>query len=330
VQFYLISRETEFVRWLQRLPIRIALSLGATLCASAAAAGPFEFHSGFWLNLHHFLYEQALHSVSPHNELKGADKIAWGKALALYRRSMISHDLLLDPHMQSIDTALAEDESLAKLVVSGDGGLWDTLNSVATIYRAHWWTNHDAANRRWIAAAAPLARRYSPLLMKQLTAAYETAWPGKAIRVDVSEYANWAGAYTYTHGWGRIHEIVSSTETANQGYAALEILFHEATHAMVPSASGRMAERIAAASKISGTKTPKDLVHIFIFYTAGELTRRALASDGVNDYIPDADKKGLYRQDWAHWHESIQVYWKRHLDGSWTLDDAVNEIVHAN
>ena len=310
----------------------IALSLCPELWASAAtSAGPFEFHSGFWLNLHHFLYEQALHSASPHYELTGADKIAWGKALELYRHSMIPHDLLFDPHMQSIDTELAEDESLPHLVVSGaNGGLRDTLNSVAPIYRAHWWTNHDAANRRWIAAVAQLARRYSPLLMKQLTAAYGAAWPGKAIQVDLSEYANWAGAYTYTHAWGSVHEIISSTETANQGYAALEILFHEASHGMVPSAAGRLAEGIAAAAKSSGVKTPKDLVHIFIFYTAGELTRRVLAGDGVKDYTPYADKKGLYRRDWAHWHASIQVYWKRHLDGRLPLDDAVNEILRRN
>ena len=309
----------------------IALLLCPAIWASAVmGAGPFEFHSNFWLNLHHFLYEQALHSPLPGNELKGAEKIAWSKALDFYRHSMIHHDLLFDPQMQSIDTGLTEKETLPKLVVSGaDGGLSETLNSVAPIYRAHWWVNHDEANRRWIAAAAPMARRYSPLLMKQLTAAYEAAWPGKAIRVDLSEYANWAGAYTYTQGWGKIHEIVSSKETANQGYAALEILFHEATHGMVLSAAGRLAERIAAAAKSSGVKTPKDLVHIFIFYTAGELTSRALASDGVNDYIPYADKKGLYRQDWTHWHNSIQVYWKRHLDGSLPLDKAVNQIVAA-
>ncbi|HET6268300.1 MAG TPA: hypothetical protein VFG11_11330, partial [Acidobacteriota bacterium] len=28
--------------------------------ATVATVYPFEFHSGFWINLHHFLYEQAL------------------------------------------------------------------------------------------------------------------------------------------------------------------------------------------------------------------------------------------------------------------------------
>ena len=69
------------------------------------------------------------------------------------------------------------------------------------------------------------------------------AWPKDPIRVDVSEYANWAGAYTYTYGWSRVHEIVSSADPADQGDAALEILFHEATHGFVPADSGRLADK---------------------------------------------------------------------------------------
>lgn len=300
----------------------LAMLVALPICGgSVVQAGPFEFHSDFWLNLHHFLYEQAQH---PHETLTGPDKAAWDNALAFYRRSMISHDLLTDPHMQSIDTELAEDETLPKLVVNGaDGALWDTLNSVAAIYRAHWWDKHDQANRSFIASAVPLVQRYAPTLMKQLTTVYEANWPKDLIRVDVSEYANWAGAYTYTYGWSRVHEIVSSSDAADQGEAALEIVFHEATHGFVPDDSGRLALAIAAAAKSTRVKVPKDLLHIFIFYTAGELTRRALA----DNYIPYADKKHLYQDEWARWHSKVEIYWKQHLDGTLSLSEAVSKIV---
>lgn len=311
----------------QRLACIACFLSRAIWAAPVVQAGPFEFHSDFWLNLHHFLYEQALHQNS-REDLAGADKIAWDKALAFYRHSMIGHDLLLDPRMQSIDTELAEDETLSKLVVNGeDGALWDTLNSVAPTYRAHWWSAHDQANRQWIAAALPLVQRYAPLLMKQLTTVYETTWPKDPIRVDAAEYANWAGAYTYTYGWSRVHEIISSADPAIQGNAALEMLFHEASHGFVPSNSGRLADQISAASKRMGVLTPRDLLHIFIFYTAGELTRRDLAAAGVNNYFPYADAKHLYQDGWASWHSSIAVYWKQHIDGTLSLSDAVNKIV---
>jgi hypothetical protein len=300
----------------------------ASDAAPLTQAGPFEFHSDFWLNLHHFLYEQALHPGKPHEDLAGAEKAAWDKAVDFYRHSMVPHDLLFDPRMQSIDTELAEDETLSKLVVNGaDANLWDTLNSVAPIYRAHWWTAHDQANRTWIAAAIPLVQHYAPLVIKQVTAVYEAPWPKDPIRVDVSEYANWAGAYTYTYGWSKVHEIMSSTNAGYQGSAALEMLFHEATHGLVPTDSGRLAAQISAAAKSTGVQTPKDLVHIFIFYTAGELTRRDLAAAGVNNYLPYADEKRLYQQDWTRWHNSIAVYWKQHIDGTLSLNDAVNKIV---
>jgi hypothetical protein len=300
----------------------------AVWAAPVAQVGPFEFHSDFWINLHHFLYEQALHQGKPHDNLTGEEKVAWDNAENFYRRSMTAHDLLLDPHMQAVDTELAEDESMSKLAVSGeDGNLWATLDSVSAIYKAHWWPVHDEANRKWIADATPLVQRYSPLLIKQLTTVYEAAWPKDRIRVDVAEYANWAGAYTYTYGWGKVHEIMSSANDGYEGNAALEMLFHEASHGMVPSDSGRLAEQISAAAKSNGVQPPKDLVHIFIFYTAGELTRRDLASAGVKDYIPFADKKTLYQQDWAPWHRRIEVYWKQHLDGSLSLNDAVKAIV---
>jgi hypothetical protein len=281
-----------------------------------AKAGPFEFHSNFWLNLHHFLYEQALHKSPPPPDL--------AKAVEFYRRSMVSRDLLFDLHMRSIDTELAEDETLPKLVVAGeDAALYEALNSTAAAYRAQWWTTHDQANRTWIAAAVPLVQQYAPQLMKQLATVYEVPWPKDLIRVDVSEYANWAGAYTYSYSWNRVHEIISSVNDGYRGYAALEMLFHEATHGMVPADSGRLADAIAKAAKANRVTPPKDLLHIFIFYTAGELTKRDLA----NDYVPYAEKKGLYRGSWVRWHGRIQNYWKQHLDGTLSLDEAVNKIV---
>lgn len=292
------------------------LCLVLLFAPAALAAAPFEFHSDFWLNLHHFLYEQALHPA--HAALSGEERAAWDKALSFYRRSMVTHDLLTDLRMRAIDTELAEDETLAKLVVNGsEAELWDTLNSVAAIYRSHWWTAHDQANKAFIAAVIPLVQRHAATLMSQLSTIYEAPWPKDPIRVDVSEYANWAGAYTYTYGWSRVHEIVSSADPANQGDAALEILFHEATHGFVPADSGRLAEQIALLHQ------PKELVHVFIFYTAGELTRRALG----NNYVPYADKKRLYQDKWALWHRGIEVYWKQHMDGSLSLNDAVSKIV---
>ena len=102
------------------------------LFAAALCAGPFEFHSDFWLNLHHFLYEQALH---PDQTLTGDEKLAWNKAVQFYRQSIIRHDLMEDANMRSIDTELAEDETLPKLIVNGQNAVTNNLTNRFKFYR---------------------------------------------------------------------------------------------------------------------------------------------------------------------------------------------------
>src|SRR5262245_58912891 len=71
----------------------------------------FDFHSGFWMNLHHFLYQQALAQKVAQGERLGrasryADKVVsvdalndgekrdWAAALEHYQKFYVSRDLL--------------------------------------------------------------------------------------------------------------------------------------------------------------------------------------------------------------------------------------------
>src|SRR5690242_1752680 len=71
----------------------------------------FEFHSGFWMNLHHFLYREAVVAVPQKgprpvttnsadlDELKllsPEERSAWDAAVAYYQKSVIQHDQLFD------------------------------------------------------------------------------------------------------------------------------------------------------------------------------------------------------------------------------------------
>jgi hypothetical protein len=303
-----------------------------------ATVGPFEFHSDFWINLHHFLYQQALQGsgggVPPNSPLETAnlspnERSAWINALKFYQQSMINHDLLSDPGMNAVDTILANAEGSDSLESTAlNDGLKKVLDAAAPVYRAHWWSEHDRANRFWIAAVTPLVRSLGPELIQQLSTAYSVAWPKQPIRVDVAGYANWSGAYTFTSD--RVHTIISSVNPSNQGFAALEMLFHEASHGMVSSKSGHLADLIAQESKSDGIPVPADLVHAMIFFTAGELARRDLAAVGVTNYQPYATKNNLYtRAGWTRYESALELYWLPHLDGKVPLDVATIEIVDA-
>lgn len=296
---------------------------------------PFEFHSDFWINLHHFLYQQTLLDGAGKGQIAGSvvslsagDRLIWDQALAFYRGSMQGRDLLFDPRMVAIDSALAEDEK-ATSVGGPDLGtdLAKVLNEAAPIYRKYWWPTHDTANRFWIVTAEPLVHTCGTLLLNQLAGAYQTQWHSGSMRVDVTVYANWAGAYTPTVDPG--HILIASTDSRNQGFAALEILFHEASHTIVSPNEGRIGQALAAAAKASNSAMPPDLWHALIFYTTGEFTRRDLSNLGVNDYEPYADRNGLWRGSWRDYRSALSLFWRKHLDDKLSIEEAVSKTVDA-
>jgi hypothetical protein len=302
---------------------------------------PFEFHSGFWINLHHFLYEQALlrkraasssqttnSATKPNNQLSSEQRQLWDAALDHYVNTMIKRDLLFDEGMVTINDQLAESEGAPNLSKSGiNSDLIKILESVAPVYRALWWPQHDRANRFWIAVATPMVQQFSQTLIKQLTAAYQAKWPTDLIRVDVVEYANWAGAYTAFDRADKVH-ITMSTDPGNQGFAALELLFHESSHSMVGPRNGAVARAIARECQAKNKPIPDGLWHAIIFYTAGEFTRRNLSEYGVSDYTPYG-YRGLYARAWPNLQRPLELYWQPYLEGRVDFDKAISNLINA-
>ncbi|HMF56535.1 MAG TPA: hypothetical protein VK619_09340 [Pyrinomonadaceae bacterium] len=305
---------------------------------------PFEFHSGFWINLHHFLYEQALlrkqaasarqqtnSAANPAtiNQLPQAEQQLWNSALDYYTDSMIKRDLLFDDNLVAINDRLAELEAASDLSRSGlNSDLVKILESVAPVYRAHWWPQHDRVNRFWIAVATPMVRQFSRTLIEQLARAYRAKWPAGLIRVEVVEYANWAGAYTSVDDAQKPHITMCSADADNQGFSALELLFHESSHSMVGPNNGAVAEAIARECHAKNRPIPNGLWHAIIFYTAGELARRNLSEYGVSDYKPYG-YRGLYARAWPNFQRPLELYWQPYLDGSVDFDKAISSLIGA-
>jgi hypothetical protein len=278
---------------------------------AACADATFEFHSGFWINLHHFLYEQAMADTPPPSASP-----AWQQAVDYYRREVVKHDWLTDEAAR-INNRLANLDDAASPRDSGLApDLIAALDAAAPIYKAQWWPKHDRANHAWIDAVSPLISKYGESLKKELAAAFQTDWPATPIRVDVAEYANWSGAYTTLDP---THINVSSVNAGNQGDAALEILFHEASHAVIFKIRAVLTDEMKAQHKLLRTR---EFWHAVLFYTAGEMVRRHL--DG---YTPYANKHGLYDHGWAGGLEVLDKDWKPYLDGKFDLATAVHRLV---
>lgn len=313
-----------------------AVASGAS-CANPAAL--FGFHSGFWVNLHHFLYAGAVAEASrngPHpsrleaedtaplQHLDTAEGSAWNAAIAYYERSVVSRDLLFDQGMGEIKNQLEDAGDSTDLAHTDiPAALKAVLLRAAPIYRKYWWTAQDARNHRWIAAVQPLVAAHGTAMCEALAKIYEQAWPAQPVRVDVVGYANWAGAYTTLDP---VRTTVSSALASYQGQAALEMIFHEASHGMVDKLTAAMADaekaldnrRPGASSVVS-----KTLWHAVLFYTAGQLAARQMPG-----YVPYAEKNGLWQRAWpAPDRELIARDWLPRIEGKVGLQQAATTLV---
>jgi hypothetical protein len=302
--------------------------------AFTLTAEPFEFHSGLWANLHHFLYLQALPPQSSRPPrlpaMSASEKKIWDGAVAFYREHMVQRDFVSDDQLRQIDSYLATMENASAIggeIIGSD--VSTVLTLAAPVYQRYWWPQHDAANRFWIKMAQPLLASLAGQMRAQLSTAYASEWPAKLIRVDIVVYANWGGAYTNIDDSDQVHTTLSSQDSGNQGFAALETLFHEASHGIVNGKTGKLGEAIQAQAKAHGIPVPDQLWHALIFYTVGEFARRDLERVGVDQYEPYADKKGLWAGRWHNYRSVLALFWQAHMDGNLSLNDAISQMMSA-
>ena len=348
---------------------------------SSSAYGPlpvFEFHSGFWINLHHMLYYEAkLRASPPAAPQKGsagpqiklkimkdataaltpAERLAWDSSVDYYVANYVNKDLLFYNELILLKNQLGDFEDCDEL--SGtrkktcDAGLppklTHVLETAAPVYRAHLWTEHDRDNRRWVARVAPLVEEQGVGISQRLADIYQTKWPKAKIRVDVSAYANATGAYTTLDP---LRVTISSLDPRNQGDAAFEVLFHEASHGIAEPVQSAIIRECHQRDKA----IPRDLWHALIFYTTGEVIRPLMMSadnppsnkqdpqqteDAVKPninrppasrketYVPYAIREGLYERGWKDYLQLLTRFWQPYLDNQSTFDDAIARMVSA-
>lgn len=289
----------------------------------------FEFHSGFWINLHHFLYEQAAIATAgpkgtPHEAelstdasiaagLSEDDSKTWSDALVYYRAKMLHHDLASDDGLVKIKNRLEDLEDSTSVNRSDlDPELIAVLDEAAPIYRAHWWFLHDKTNQAWIAAVMPLVDKQGAVLAQEIATAFEMQWPDQPLRVDVVAYANYAGSYT-TLRPARI--TISSIDGGNQGTAALEVLFHAASGVTVETISTTVKEAYERAKRAP----PPEITQMILWFTSGFLVQQLYPN-----YTPYADHFALWEENSQKGYRAALVRdWQPRLEGKMTLDAAL-------
>jgi hypothetical protein len=295
----------------------------------------FVFHNNFWVNLHHVLIAetQRREGRAPRrvklDELPAAERAIWTAALDAYRIHA-PHSLFTDVALRRINNALTRIDSDATLPDVVDGADADTrraLASAAPIYRAHYWAAQRELNDRWIAALRPMLADHEDAMVAAMEMAYGIRWPSEPIVVDASAEAPPFGGYTIEGLAGAAgHTVIEAANPEYQGDMAFEMLFHEASH---PSAvGGRVFQGILTSARRQNVAVSRDLFHVVIFYTAGELARRVLGRVGDAHYMPYAYRYDVYSsQGWQPLRDAVVQDWHPHLDGAIPLNDAIDALV---
>jgi hypothetical protein len=338
----------------ERAPVYGAKQATTTQTSGTESPLPvFEMHSGFWVNLHHFLYLQARllkgnssstetgRGAAQPDELPAslidfpeADIRAWQDAVAFYSKDLAGRDLLLNGDMEIINNQLSAMETCpdlegktTRLCKSGlRQDLVEALERAAPVYRAHWWAQQDQANREWITQVAPMIQKMGVELSGQLAEVYQRPWPSERLRVDVVWYGGPFGAYT---SLDPIHVTISSHDPRNHGVYGFEVLFHESSHALAGAVTAAIAREFRARDK----PIPRDFWHALLFYTTGEIVRRDVEygsmtlvyeqNSGSSSYLPYAARFGLYSGSWDHFRGLLDLYWLPYLDGRVSFDTAM-------
>ena len=325
---------------IRKLALAVAL---AVVCATSARAQSgraetpaatsrmFVFYSDPFTNLHDFLVwnARAQEPVEPApNCLAG---------LPADHRRAFEH---AREHYKMFGTPAGNRLLLAlryRLAGFGDLGLADgaaveaaiaELSLAAPSYEKCWWPAHNARNRRWIAALEPLLAAHEEALSVRLRELY-----GQELRrpfpVDVVSYGSFTGADSVV---SPDHLLVSSVASSNKGYAALEVVFHEASHTVFgpgPGANGRLWTELEAAAKTDGAPLPPNFWHALLFYTTGSAVKARLAESGIA-YEQYIYTEGLLEGSWPGYREPLERFWQPYLDGRIPRPNALAQLVAAH
>jgi hypothetical protein len=296
--------------------------------ALVATGDTFVFYSDPVTNLHDFLVWTA-RSEAPVEPAPDCLADLPAEQRAAFEHAREHYEIFATPEGNRLVLALRY-----RLAGFGDFGIADTtaieaalaeLPSAAPAYEKCWWPAHDARNRRWIAALEPLIAAHEDELNARLGELYGEELH-RPFPVDVVSYGSFTGADSVVDP---DHLLVSSLEPSNSGLAALEVVFHEASHTVFgPRTGGRLWTELDAAAKADGAALPTDFWHALLFYTTGGAVKKGLAEQGI-PYEQYLYTEGLLERAWLGYREPLERFWQPYVDGRVPMVDAVKQIVDA-
>jgi hypothetical protein len=254
------------------------------------------------------------------DKLPAAERAGWARAVDYYAEIIVPFDINAREQilfrlelMAGSDWATGNDRTFMAIARS-------IRAAAMPAYERCRWPAQDASNRRWIEHAVTLLKVHEAALGERLPQVYGTPWAGLPYRVDVVESVLLGGNTQFFVPAGP-HILISSSAADNQGRAALEVIFHEASHPL----AGQMEGALKRAMSAKDTAIRGDISHAVIFYLTGEIVRHALEQTGES-YTPYFYSLKLFPENVR---DAVAKTLSPYLSGQGTLVEAIDNLVQA-
>lgn len=330
-----------------RFAVALLLLFPCAVIAQPRAGEPvavtehFAFHSDFSMNLNDALTaagtarrgrQAELFREAPEqicfDELSPAERAAWNRAVDFYAE-------ISSPKRSTDRERLIPRLDLAGIAQDSD---WsnDDDRRLAVVMRAFRvaaspaydrcrWRDQDAQNRQWISAAVALLEQHGAALGRRLTVLYGKEWENLPFRVDVVDAVGSEGANSVSLEPPGVHILVASGAPTHGGRAALEALYHEASHFLAGRGSP-LVRALDDATLEHGTSYRGDLVHASLYLITGEAVRLTYAAAGDRAYTPFIYALNLYTDDLR---KQLDRAWSGYVGGRGSLAAGAESLVRS-
>ena len=316
---------------LVRIHLITVLFITANLILQAQSTTYFEFHNNFWINLHHYLYQQATGSQLAQlhedgltftelkeedvlRDLDESDKQAIKNAIDYYKAHLADKHLRRDLSelsrwLQAMGESVRHPGSAGDVRTdprpneerSGIEEITDTsytseytsiMNAASKAYQVSLWPIHQQLNRDVLDNYLTLIRETESEVIEKMEQLADYRWPDSVkVRVDLTVYANYAGAYTVTRP--NLNIYLSTIDPLNNTSSFVETIFHEGSHVLYNMQDSPFRGAIYNMSEEMNIEFPNGLWHASMFYLCGRATADALKPYGINHKL-DMDIRNIY------------------------------------
>lgn len=294
-----------------------------------ASTERYDFYNNFWINQHHFLYKIAERvkkaeldvpaDYEVFADLKGSERAVANSSIQYYMDQVIDKNLLFSGEMYQLKKTLikyGEKDQLPADTV--DAALIEVLHAFRPIYQEHFWKKHSSRNLKVLQENLDRIKRFEKPVFDQLANLSKSQWPEGKIRVDLTFYADWAGAYTSNRP---THAVISTHGVGPEG-DWVETVFHESAHSLIHSRRGTVAELIEKSAKILEKDSPRGLWHSIQFYLVGRVVQDLLKAEGV-EYELYMVRESVFDRHYSALVQFLEPYVK----GEGTLEEAIQKLV---